>query len=106
MYFDSDAPPDGFEAYPMASPAVYLADSIAVGLFLFLCCDDGAWMLGKIMKYKRKAKNSTLMCSGGPTRRSSMESSLRNTFLRAKLLQPAAGAISKSYLAHVCGRVR
>ena len=40
----------------MASPAVYLADSIAVGLFLFLCCDDGAWMLGKIMKYKRKAK--------------------------------------------------
>ena len=50
MYFDSDAPPDGFEAYPMASPAVYLADSIAVGLFLFLCCDDGAWMLGKIMK--------------------------------------------------------
>ena len=48
MYFDAAAPPGGFEAYDMASPAVYLANSIAAGLFLFLCCDDGAWMLGKI----------------------------------------------------------
>ena len=55
MYFDNAAPPDGFKAYAMASPVAYLANAIATSLFLFFCCDDGPWMLGKIMKYKPKA---------------------------------------------------
>ena len=55
MYFDDAAPPDGLKAYAMASPVAYLANAIATSLFLFFCCDDGTWMLGKIMKYKPKA---------------------------------------------------
>ena len=56
VYLPTADIPEGFESVTVATPVTFIPADAIDGLAIMLCCDDLEWMLGKIDKYKPRAK--------------------------------------------------
>ena len=52
---DADVPP-GFKSVVVSDPVAFIPADALDNHAIMLCCDDSEWMLGKIVKYKPRAK--------------------------------------------------